>query len=603
MSQTTDLPSCDLVLKGGVTSGVVYPKALKKLSDAYRFRQVGGTSAGAIAAVFAAAAEYSRDKGGFDKIEGLADELSTTILEKFQPVPELAPLFRLLLAAQKGKTVGILWALARGYPREMVQGAALGIVMVILALFASSTVVWGWLLLGLVAMAAGGLGWPLWEAKKQATEGLAAHDYGICTGRTQKGYKPDTGLSDWMAKRIDEIAFGAAGPAPLTLKMLADRGIRVQTVTTDITTHRPFVLPMRNNLHAFDPEEFARIFPDRIVAYMVAHSQPVDAKWADPTGRLRLFRFDDMPVVVLARMSLSFPMLISAVPLHRVDYTLVKAEPAAKLCRCLFSDGGLSSNFPVHFFDHVLPLSPTFGISLGEFDPERVDEGDEATPRIKMPTDPQKGRLLPTHRISGLGSFVMALFNSAKDWQDSLQSVLTGFRERIVTVNLTADEGGLNLQMAPETITRLTGYGAQAGEALVGRFTLEEHQWRRFLTELPALERVLMDFADHWLTPRDPAQPPGPENPLIYETLVQGHSGESYDLSKELRAKLIARAQRIADLGVTFYCDPLSTHEKTKLPASSSRMRHIADMDTTPRELEPKPSAAWPHLANLYPDV
>lgn len=596
MSQTTDLPSCDLVLKGGITSGVVYPKALKKLSDTYRFSEIGGTSAGAIAAVFAAAAEYGRDKGGFDKIEGLAEELSTTVLEKFQPVPELAPLFRLLLAAQKGKPAGILWALMRGYPRLMAQGAALGGIILILALFASSTVVWGWLLVGLVVMAAGGLGWPLMEAKKQATEGLAANDYGLCPGRTQPGYKPDTGLSDWMAKRIDEIAFGAVGAAPLTVKMLAEKGIRVQTVTTDITTHRPFVLPMRNNLHAFDPEEFARIFPDRIVAYMVAHSQPVKADWADPSGRLRLFRMEDMPVVVLARMSLSFPLLISAVPLHRVDYTLVKAEAPANLRRCLFSDGGLSSNFPVHFFDHVLPLSPTFGISLGEFDPERVDDDDAATPRIKMPTDPRKGRLLPTHRISGLGGFVMALFDSAKDWQDSLQSVLTGFRERIVTVNLTEDEGGLNLQMPPETITRLTGYGEQAGAALTGRFKLEEHQWRRFLTELPALERVLMDFADHWMAP-------GPGATPLYATLARETTFDAYNLAPALREKLIARAQRIADLGEAFYRDPLSDAEKAKLPATSSRMRHIADMDTTARDQEPDPARAWPRLAKRHSSV
>src|SRR2546423_1642007 len=42
---------CDVVLKGGITSGVVYPKALWVLSERYRFRNIGGASAGAIAAV------------------------------------------------------------------------------------------------------------------------------------------------------------------------------------------------------------------------------------------------------------------------------------------------------------------------------------------------------------------------------------------------------------------------------------------------------------------------------------------------------------------------------------------------------------------------
>jgi len=47
---------CDVVLEGGITSGVVYPHALCELARTYRFVDVGGTSAGAIAAACAAAA-------------------------------------------------------------------------------------------------------------------------------------------------------------------------------------------------------------------------------------------------------------------------------------------------------------------------------------------------------------------------------------------------------------------------------------------------------------------------------------------------------------------------------------------------------------------
>ncbi len=38
---------CDLVMTGGVTSGVVYPAALVALKNRYRFRCIGGASAGA----------------------------------------------------------------------------------------------------------------------------------------------------------------------------------------------------------------------------------------------------------------------------------------------------------------------------------------------------------------------------------------------------------------------------------------------------------------------------------------------------------------------------------------------------------------------------
>ena len=43
---------CDIVMKGGITSGVIYPLAVCELAGVYRLRNIGGTSAGAIAALF-----------------------------------------------------------------------------------------------------------------------------------------------------------------------------------------------------------------------------------------------------------------------------------------------------------------------------------------------------------------------------------------------------------------------------------------------------------------------------------------------------------------------------------------------------------------------
>ena len=56
---------CDLVMKGGITSGIVYPKAVLALKDTYTFRNIGGTSAGAIAAV----ATRRRSSGATDGCE------------------------------------------------------------------------------------------------------------------------------------------------------------------------------------------------------------------------------------------------------------------------------------------------------------------------------------------------------------------------------------------------------------------------------------------------------------------------------------------------------------------------------------------------------
>ena len=71
---------CDLVMKGGVTSGVVYPLAVFELASEYWFKNIGGTSAGAIAAGVTAAAECGRRRSGsnagFERLAQLPSELA-----------------------------------------------------------------------------------------------------------------------------------------------------------------------------------------------------------------------------------------------------------------------------------------------------------------------------------------------------------------------------------------------------------------------------------------------------------------------------------------------------------------------------------------------
>src|SRR5437588_184189 len=86
---------CDLVMKGGIASGIVYPQAILTLAEKYRFRSIGGTSAGAIAAVLAAAAEYGRERGGFTALEAVRQCMiqPDAIFALFQPAPSTQPLW------------------------------------------------------------------------------------------------------------------------------------------------------------------------------------------------------------------------------------------------------------------------------------------------------------------------------------------------------------------------------------------------------------------------------------------------------------------------------------------------------------------------------
>lgn len=56
------MKTCDLVMKGGIASGIVYPEAVVELSREFAFQGIGGTSAGAIAAAATATADEVRAK-------------------------------------------------------------------------------------------------------------------------------------------------------------------------------------------------------------------------------------------------------------------------------------------------------------------------------------------------------------------------------------------------------------------------------------------------------------------------------------------------------------------------------------------------------------
>ena len=81
-------------MKGGITSGVVYPLATSALAKRYRLANIGGTSAGAIAAAAAAAAEYGRNVPGrgFMRLTGLPQEAGAILFSLFQPTRSVAPL-------------------------------------------------------------------------------------------------------------------------------------------------------------------------------------------------------------------------------------------------------------------------------------------------------------------------------------------------------------------------------------------------------------------------------------------------------------------------------------------------------------------------------
>jgi hypothetical protein len=196
----------------------------------------------------------------------------------------------------------------------------------------------------------------------------------------------------------------------------------------------------------------------------------------------------ELPVIFAVRISMSLPLLFQAVPIYRIQKpTPIQDDfgrtltydgkpvtaPTEELAQELwFSDGGITSNFPVHFFDNPLPRWPTVSPNLG-IHPEEAPHQDIWSQDWENLHIPVKA-LGP----SGLG-FGTAIFKTALSWRDSLQTALPGYRNRTAQVRMSSDEGGTNLFMSRATIASLAVRGAFAGARLRTRFT-NDGQWSRF---------------------------------------------------------------------------------------------------------------------------
>jgi predicted acylesterase/phospholipase RssA len=572
-SETEGVSHCDLVMKGGVTSGVIYPRLVAGLSDRYRFKNIGGTSAGAIAAGASAAAELGRQRGhagAFERLARLPEELgdplpgarpgtgSSRLLTLFQPVPALRRHFEVLTRAL-GKPAGAAVASVLGGMVAMHGAAALAITGVGVALLVpyfrllaadATTGPWQKLLavMGLaiiVALVTAALvGTVLALFTRSLLRGLKDNGYGLCSGLTQpeqggagRPGKPggsdgpggsggsgasgeQTALTDWLHVYFNELAGKSVDGPPLSFGDLwgpdpATRRINLEVITSAVSQQMVYSIPFRPGTPMFyyDPLEWSRLFPQAVMAALAApfsggHDGPV-IESAQGRELRPLPRHGDLPVVVAIRMSLSFPLLLSAVPLYAVDWsrtanqrtqTAFRAAATAeerrrlrlRATRIWFSDGGIGSNMPLHLFDAMLPRHPTFAVNLKRPHPDHVirpeHPGNDGG-RIYLPEDDRGGRLrywpepdlvddwerqAPGARektpLAALAGFLWSIVGTMQNWRDEILFPTPGFRDRIVQISQKPDEGGLNLTMPAGTITALAEAGGMAAQRLIARF-------------------------------------------------------------------------------------------------------------------------------------
>ena len=602
---------CDVVLTGGVASGVVYPWAVLEIAREFRLRHIGGTSVGAMAACLAAAAEYGRRNGhpnAFEVLRRAPGELAecaddpqgrTRMLRLFQPAPQGRRLFGLFVeavrqvqvrpseaspsaASPSGRIRALLQAVAGAYRRELLVGALLGALVAVHAAvgigmalawltgvpggFDAFTAAWSareWV------FGAGALAWMAAAAAagavlavglalvREVRHGIIGNDLGLCRGGPVEGFDADRdpGLVQWLHDGVQAAAglgeddppltFGDLWQAPLAPGVEAPRAQReaatdararsidLQVITTNVTHGRPYRLPGPDPTSRlfFLKDDVAKFFPPAVVEALVRTAEPYRPKAdSDPPVDATNAEFlelpsADLPIVVAARLSLSFPILFSAVPLYAIDYEMRgPRDPKGtgvprNLKRCWFSDGGICSNFPIHLFDAAIPRWPTFGLWLGRRSPERPDEP------VWMPDLPREGwgdhrqRFDPQDRMpvgslaagprgpwSMLLGFIGAIVTSAKDWQDHTAMRMPHVRNRIARLQLVAGEGELNIAMSRADILRMAAeYGTASGRLVCERWAGDpdlaprrawrEQRWIRLHTLIDGLREFLAGAA------------------------------------------------------------------------------------------------------------
>lgn len=541
-----------------------------------------------------------------------------------------------------GRMFRVVREVLRVYWRPVSVGllAPVAIVLVALALFGAlqeRCVAAPWWIASLLLAAFAGLIVALLSLVRAVwsdiRKGVIDNSYGLCKGGSVKdnaGAEGPKGLTDWLHEGVQRSAGLKREDPPLTFRDLwtaparpgaprtrcdaedpeSKRSINLQMITTSVTHGRPYRLPLggRDRSLFFRPEDLEGFFPEDVLKALVDAAKPYQPKnppdvAAEPslsdssTQGVYELPSADMPVVVAARLSLSFPLLFSAVPLLAIDYEA--PQGLRKLRRCLFSDGGVSSNFPIHLFDAAVPRWPTFGFWLDDHPPYRYEpEGCEDEDDVWLPKYNEQGRGDNWYRfdpdsapsdeerrqhaggILGEGSprpgdwqdkaeqllgFLGGLITSATDWRDRTSMRLPHVRNRVARLLLRSGEGGLHIGMSREQILQMAHrYGTAAGLKFVSRYAdvnghpsrlWSEQRWIRFNLLVSGLRERLdgLSTSAHWrarsqtLTQAIQAAqcPPGPVARKSGNAPIKGEEGEALTAALELLTQVEASLQSV----------------------------------------------------------
>lgn len=345
------------------------------------------------------------------------------------------------------------------------------------------------------------------------------------------GVPPGTPVVTWLRERFDELA----GQPDDTILRFGDlwhgrhvpgephqrdrddsesRLVNLRLMTSELTQGLAYEIPMSipETLY-YDETDLSSggpsgcVLDQPTIEAMRSVTVEQDVVVADEPGRTRRMRTwpapEDLPVVVAVRLSLALPFAFQAVPLYRAAPAQQRQDdfgrtfgdvtpPKGRLVveRLWFADGGLTSNFPIRFFDSPLPRWPTLGVNLGA----REEEADPPLADIALPPDGVAGRARSRPLHGNLLSYFMSLFATSRNWRDTEKFLQKAFSGRVAEVRLGAGEGDLNIFMERETVASVAIRGIIAGARLRRRYQdddiWEHHQWLRMQASTTELART-----------------------------------------------------------------------------------------------------------------
>src|SRR5699024_9166898 len=242
-------------------------------------------------------------------------------------------LFALLAASMKkglSRTIALLGAVLRKFWWSWLVGVLPGVVLAIVAAQGTAGAGrWAGVAAAIVLAMLGAA-----FAVLLSVVGLVGRltGWGLCTGMPGVGGENAPALTPWLHERLQTMAGRGPDDAPVTFGDLAEAGITLRTMTTNVTRHEPMSMPWASREYYFDPAVMAQYFPADVVDRLSRPAAEVTSprnRWsavlhacAQERGLCRLPPPEHLPILFATRLSLSFPVLISAVPLLAVDFGL-----------------------------------------------------------------------------------------------------------------------------------------------------------------------------------------------------------------------------------------------------------------------------------------